>query len=91
MNTARIRVSNAELPGVYSTDLEPQKGEDHRREISLDDGSVLGIIVYVSKRGRGVTTYGWRPLENPRAPLTIQVDAIKCLKGFEELILTRKG
>lgn len=68
----RLLASNKHLPGFTDERVEPHDGEWARVAVYDPTGAPFGTVVYV----RVGNDYGWRPVDQPDAPLTTKIDAI---------------
>jgi hypothetical protein len=82
----RINVNNALLPGVQSEHTLRMGSEVDREEV-FANGTYVGEIVYVQRKGRGGSEFGWRPAKAPRVKLTNKVDAIRRLPAMLPYLL----
>lgn len=77
----KIKVSNAELPGITS-EVTVVLGTERARYDVFADAEYIGQVVYIARRRKAsfVTDYGWRPAQAPaQSKLTSKVEAIRRL------------
>ena len=75
----RILLNNTTMPG-WSTASTPTMGSEQRRvEVFDPAGMYAGTVVYVRRKSKNGTVYGWRPEQQPRVLLTDKLDAVRRL------------
>lgn len=78
----RTRVDNHALPGV-TAQRTMTMGTELRRDEVFRDGVYVGEVVYVARRRRAGTHYGWRPAKAAaQSRLDTRVDAIRRLPAM---------
>ena len=87
----RINVDNKALPRVQS-ERTLTMGNEQRREAIYFKDRYVGEVVYVARRTKAGTEYGWRPAKSAaQSKLTSKVDAIRRLPQYDGLVADNNG